>query len=45
MPIEQLIFCLFIDYRGRHRKGVVIYNVTKSICNRNVEFIEQKMYF
>jgi hypothetical protein len=20
-------FCIFIDYRGRHRKGVAIYNV------------------
>jgi hypothetical protein len=26
--MEQHIFCLFIDYRGHHRKGVAIYNAT-----------------
>ncbi len=26
--MEQHIFCIFIHYRGRHRKGVAIYNAT-----------------
>ncbi len=26
--MEQHIFCILIDYRGRHRKGVAIYNAT-----------------
>ncbi len=28
LGMEQLIFSIFIDYRGRHRKGVAIYNAT-----------------
>jgi hypothetical protein len=24
--MEQHVFCILIDYRGRHRKGVAIYN-------------------
>jgi hypothetical protein len=26
--LEQHIFCIFIDYRGHHRKGVAMYNAT-----------------
>jgi hypothetical protein len=26
--MEQHVFCILIDYRGRHRKGVAIYNAT-----------------
>jgi hypothetical protein len=26
--MEQHVFCIFIDDRGHHRKGVAIYNVT-----------------
>ncbi len=29
LPVaEQHVFCILIDYRGRHRKGVAIYNAT-----------------
>jgi hypothetical protein len=28
--MEQHIFCIFIDYRGHHRKGIAIYNATLS---------------
>jgi hypothetical protein len=27
--MEQHIFCIFIDYRGHHRKGVAIYKTTQ----------------
>ncbi len=27
-PMEQHSFCIFIDYRRHHRKGVAIYNDT-----------------
>ncbi len=27
--MEQHIFCIFIDYRGRHWKGVSVYNVIR----------------
>jgi hypothetical protein len=43
--MEQHIFCIFIDYRGHHRKGAAIYNAIKSIYNRNFGFIEQKNVF
>ncbi len=26
---NSAFFCIFVDYRGQHRKGVVIYNATK----------------
>ncbi len=35
-------FCILIDYRGRHRRGVAIYN---AIYNKNLGFIKQKMFF
>jgi hypothetical protein len=38
-------FCIFIDYRGHHRKGVAIYMPLESIYNKNLGFVEQKMYF
>jgi hypothetical protein len=28
--MEQHILCIFIDYRGHHRKGIAIYNATLS---------------
>jgi len=36
--MEQRIFCIFIDYRGHHRKGDEIYNVT--LVN-----LQQKLWF
>ncbi len=27
--MEQLIFCIFIDYRGHHRKVIAIYNAAE----------------
>jgi hypothetical protein len=35
-------FCIFIDNRGRHRKGVAIYNAVKVNLQQNLGFIEQK---
>jgi hypothetical protein len=34
-------FCLFIDYRGHHRKGVTIYNATtnKTLVSMNKKCI------
>jgi hypothetical protein len=26
--MEQPVFCIFIDYRGHHKKGVAIYDAT-----------------
>jgi hypothetical protein len=37
--MEQHVFCILIDYRGRHRKGVAIYN---AIYNKNLGFIGKK---
>ncbi len=28
IKMEQHVFCIFIDYRGHHRKGVAIYVAT-----------------
>jgi hypothetical protein len=36
--MEQWIFCIFIDYREHHRKGVAIYNATE--VN-----LQQKLWF
>jgi hypothetical protein len=36
--MEQHVFCIFIDYRGRHRKGVAIYDAT--LVN-----LQQKLWF
>jgi hypothetical protein len=27
--MEQRVFCIWIDYRGHHRKGVAFYNATQ----------------
>ncbi len=35
-------FFILIDHRGRHRKGVVMYN---AIYYQNLGFIKQKVYF
>jgi len=43
--MEQHVFCIFIDYRGHHRKGVAIMLPLKSIYIINFGFIEHKMYF
>ena len=40
--MEQHIFGIFIDYRGRHRKGVAIYDAIKSLYDKNLAFVEQK---
>jgi hypothetical protein len=29
ITMEQHIFCIFIEYRGRHRKGIANYYATK----------------
>ncbi len=42
---QRVFFAFFIKYRGRHRKGVAIYKPFKSIYNKNLDFIEQKMYW
>jgi len=28
VTMEEHIFCIFIDYRGHHRKGVAMYDAT-----------------
>ncbi len=43
--MEQHIICIFIDYRGHHRKGVEFIMPLKSVHNRSFGFIEQKKYF
>ncbi len=39
------VFCIFIDYRGKHRKGVAIYNVIQVILPPKPWFHWTKMYF
>jgi hypothetical protein len=36
--MEQHIFCIFIDYRGRHRKGAAIYYATYAIMHQKLWF-------
>jgi hypothetical protein len=36
---------MFIDYKRHHRKGVEIYDTTKSIYSKNLGFVEQKCLF
>jgi hypothetical protein len=38
-------FCIFIDYRGHHRKGVPIYNGTYDNLQTKLWFHITKMYF
>jgi hypothetical protein len=45
VKMEQHVFCILIDYRGRHRKGLQFVMQFKSIYNKNLGFVEQKMYF
>ncbi len=40
--MEQHGFCIFMDYSEHHRKFIM---PIKSIFNKNLGFIEQKMYF
>ncbi len=45
--MEQHVFCIFINYRGRHRKGAAIYLrqfTTKTLVswNKNVFFEHQR---
>ncbi len=44
-PMEQHIFCIFIDYRGHHRKSVPIYNVTWVKLKQNLWFCWTKYGF
>jgi hypothetical protein len=43
-PWNSAFFCIFIDYRGHHRKGAAIKAALKSIYSQNLGFMEQKMY-
>jgi len=43
--LEQHVFCILIDYRGRHRKGVAIYSLTRSIYNKKPWFHWAKNVF
>jgi hypothetical protein len=43
--MEQHVVCIFIDYRGHHRKGVAIYNATEINLQENLGFIQQMIYF
>jgi hypothetical protein len=44
--MEQHILCIFIDYRGHHRKGVAIYNAHfKPYYNRDFRFHGTKNVF
>jgi len=43
--MKQHIFCILIDYRGHHRKGVAVYIATYASLQKKLGFIEQKMYF
>jgi len=36
--MEQRVFCIFIDHRGHHRKGVEIYNATLVNLNQKLWF-------
>jgi hypothetical protein len=38
IEMEQHVFCIFIDYRGHHRKGVAILMPIMSIFNQNLGF-------
>ncbi len=41
----QHIFCIFIDYRGHHRKDVEITMLLKSVYNQKLGFINKKCIF
>ena len=44
--MEQLFKKVFIDYRGRHRKGIAIYDaIEDNFYNKKFVFTEQKCIF
>ncbi len=43
--MEQHVYCIFIDYRGHHKKVLQLKMPLKSIYNMNFGFIEQKYIF
>ncbi len=43
--MEHQFYCILIDYRGHHRKGVAIYSATLVNLQQNLGFLEQKMFF
>ncbi len=43
--MEQCVFCIFIDYRGHHRKYVAVYNADWVNLQQKLWFQWIKMYF
>jgi hypothetical protein len=43
--MEQLVFCIFIDYRWNHRKGVTISTVNYVNFHQNLGFNEKICIF
>jgi hypothetical protein len=43
--MEQQVFCIFIDYRGHHIKGVEFTMSLKSIYDKKPLSLNKKMYF
>jgi len=41
--MEQCIFYFIIDYRGRHRNGIAIYNATEGSLQQKIWFHGTKM--